>query len=78
MIIGGLSLHRHPTIDLEGAFQRPSTMMLSASMRDVAQEAVQSKLDPVSKNIRFLNLICDAGTVNNLKMLHALIANPSL
>jgi hypothetical protein len=66
MMIGCLLMHWHPTIDLEGDFQRPSVTMLSAAMRDVAHEAFQSKLDPVSKNMRFVNLICDAGTVNRL------------
>jgi hypothetical protein len=52
MMIGGLLMHWNPTIDLEGAFQRPSATMLSVGMRDVAQEPFQSKLDTVLKDIQ--------------------------
>jgi hypothetical protein len=49
VMIGDLIMHWHDTIHLEGAFQRPSAMMLSAAMRNVAQEAFQSRLDTLSK-----------------------------
>jgi hypothetical protein len=66
-----------PGINLAEIIPRWSEHTLSEAMIKVAEDRFTKCIQVVSRDVRFVCLICDAGTVVNSKVVHAAFTNPA-
>jgi hypothetical protein len=66
-----------PGVNLEEIVPAWSQATYSEVMIQCARNAFESRLRIVARDIRFVNVICDAGTVLTMKVVHCAFTNPS-
>jgi hypothetical protein len=61
---------------IPGLFPLVSHATMSDESRQVWQTMFTQRLREIRRNDRFVNLICDAGTVIHFKIVHAALSHP--
>lgn len=66
-----------PSINLEDGFIQLSQSRVNDSLKIMSDLREEYLLEKFQKNIKFVNILLDTGTINKFKMLHFIISNPN-
>jgi hypothetical protein len=66
-----------PGLNLSEAFPMVGHERMSQELRECGHAVYDERIGTIRDDHRFVNIICDAGTVMTMKVVHAAVSNPS-
>jgi hypothetical protein len=77
ILIGARMIKAFPNIKLEERIPVFTATSISEEIRTVGQARFNERATEIARDVRFVNFICDAGTVQRIKVVHSGLTNPS-
>ena len=66
-----------PSINLQEGFIQLSQTRINNSLKHMSDEREQELQEKYSRNIKFVNILMDTGTINKFTVLHFILMNPN-
>jgi hypothetical protein len=77
MQVGADIQRQYSGLNFAGIFQRPSAAHMSELLNHLGKKRYEEQVCLAVRDVKFVSMLCDAGTVNKLKPIHPMILNPS-
>jgi hypothetical protein len=77
MQVGADIQRQYSGLNFAGIFQRPSPVHMSKLLNHLGKKQYEEQLCLAVRDVKFVSMQCDAGTVNKFKAIHPMILKPS-